>query len=958
MGGEQISNIVEEKEESTEKEERTEDKEEKIEDKGESEDKEKEELEKRKEKFLSYFKKKSNVKDTTQDNEKIDSREEPIEASDKESKDQIEIRKDKFIGFFKQKWNWLVYIVLAIIIYFGFHIRTQNLRLLRDVTTNKYIPLALDPFAVLRYANYILENGKLMAIDLMRYYPTGFSSLIEFNLLSNFIVYLYKFLSFFSPGITLDKVHVLYPPIAFIFIMVFFFLFLRKIFDYKIALLATAFLAVLPPFLYRTMAGFSDKEALAILFMFVAFYFYVSAWKSEKLINAVLLGLAAGITTALMALTWGGSSFVFLTIGLFALIELFLNKFKEKDFFVYTAWALSSIIILNIAHPIKFAVKGLLTSTTGGIVIFSFFVGLLNYLLFDLDLLKIKVKVKEKMPLTLASFGIAFILGIIALLVISGPSFFIEKLSSLYIDLTKPFGTNRWVLTVAESHQPYVKDWFNDFGRSYSWAFIFGAVLLFYETVKPLKKKAWKLTAIFAIFILGFIFSRYTSNSTFNGLTRISQFTYIGSLVMFILVIAALYLYSFYKNKDIFREITKFDKSITFVLVWFLIMVVAARSAIRLLIVFAPVTAFLFSYFVFKVSEKISLKFKTNIYRYIVYVIIAILVISTFTGFAGSSLAQGKFTGPSYNQQWQLAGQWIRENTREDAVFAHWWDYGYWVQTGGGRATLTDGGNAGGYELNHWMGRHVITGQSEKEALEFLKAKNATHLLLISDEIGKYPAFSSIGSDENYDRYAWITTFSLDVNNIQETRNQTIYVYTGGHVLDEDFVWQGTVYPRRAAGIGAVTLPTISDDSGNTILGQPSVILVYGAQQATIPLRCVFFDNNLYEFNVEGIDGCFRIIPNIANNNQMNPIGNGLYLSPKVRRTLFTQLYLFNQDSENFKLAYNDENSLPLSIYQGRLIGPLKIWEIGYPDNLEVPEEYYKNELPNSEVTVIKPEYA
>ena len=50
-----------------------------------------------------------------------------------------------------------------------------------------------------------------------------------------------------------------------------------------------------------------------------------------------------------------------------------------------------------------------------------------------------------------------------------------------------------------------------------------------------------------------------------------------------------------------------------------------------------------------------------------------------------------------YTWQWQQAMGWVRDNTPVTAVFAHWWDYGYWVQTIGERATILDGGNAIGY---------------------------------------------------------------------------------------------------------------------------------------------------------------------------------------------------------------------------------------------------------------------
>ena len=39
---------------------------------------------------------------------------------------------------------------------------------------------------------------------------------------------------------------------------------------------------------------------------------------------------------------------------------------------------------------------------------------------------------------------------------------------------------------------------------------------------------------------------------------------------------------------------------------------------------------------------------------------------------------------------WLDAYQWVRENTPPDAVVASWWDYGYWTQTLGERASIAD----------------------------------------------------------------------------------------------------------------------------------------------------------------------------------------------------------------------------------------------------------------------------
>jgi hypothetical protein len=139
-------------------------------------------------------------------------------------------------------------------------------------------------------------------------------------------------------------------------------------------------------------------------------------------------------------------------------------------------------------------------------------------------------------------------------------------------------------------------------------------------------------------------------------------------------------------------------------------------------------------------------------------------------------------------------------------------------------------------------------------------------------------------------------------------------------------------------------------------IGQPSVILVYQGEQKRIPLKCVFLNNKKYEFS-DGVEGCFRVIPVVDSNSGMNAIGAGLYLSPRVKKSLFAKLYLFDEQSQNFRLVYTDDPNIPLALYTGRLIGPYKVWEISYPQNLKVPDYFYKRELPDPEVTKVKDVY-
>jgi asparagine N-glycosylation enzyme membrane subunit Stt3 len=898
----------------------------------------------------------------------------------------------------------------------GFLMRMQNISLLKDVTTGKYIPLALDPHNFMRYAEYIAEHGKLYAVDALRYFDFGAKMRIETVILPYFIVGIQKILAIFSNIFTIDFVHIIYPPIAFAISLIFFYLLIIRLFNTKIAVIATSILIVIPPYLYRTMAGFSDKESLGMLLLFMTLYFLVEGWQSKDTKKAIGFGLLSGIFTGLMGYSWGGVNLLFLLIGGFAFVEILLGKFDKKFFYVYASWVIGMFLLLNgylfyDYGGARFGYKILLGSFTSGLAIFAFFIALVDFFLFQIDIIKIKKYVKGIAPYSVLSLLIAVVLAFSGMSVIEGPQFFAEKYDQMVERFFTPYGTTRWHLTVAEGHQPYFTSWLGQMGWHYIIFFLLGSVYLFYETVKPIGKRRFELTALYALFIWAFIFSRYSQGSQYlNGVSPTAKFLYAGSLVIFSSILGILFLYSYYKDKATFENINKIERKYIFIFIWFLLMVVAARGAERNIFIFAPITAVLAAYFLYsfvKIAFNYVPRLNDKVYRVAGYIIIAIVIMFAFwplastvnkiplinkipvitkqgflLNFADQTMSQGKYTGPSYNTQWQLAGQWVRDNTPkpnitytldergnkvmhyEGPVFAHWWDYGYWVQNGFQRATLLDGANLRGL-WNYFMGRNVLTAENQTEALSFLKTRNLTHLLIISDEIGKYTAYSSIGGGVNYERYSWITPFTLNQENTQETRNQTVYMYQGSYVLDEDFTYDGHTFPGQGSGVGAVFIPTqnIEVQVGEgmqlrQIINQPTLAMVHGGQRFDVPIKCLYTNKQMIKFPGEGYEGCFRVMPTITGNGQMNPFGAGLFVSKRGVNALWTQLFLFEQndpdyDTSAFKLIYNDEDRMPLALYNGRQIGPFKIWEMDYPEDTPINEDYLARSYEQLNLTAV-----
>jgi asparagine N-glycosylation enzyme membrane subunit Stt3 len=894
-------------------------------------------------------------------------------------RDELEERKQKIISFLKQKKDWAYYLILAFIVFVGTFIRTRNISKLKDITTGTWtLGPDLDPFLFLRWAKDIVEYGSLMVWDMMRCVPLGFNTAAEMKLLSYMIAWFHHFLSFFSKEMTVTYAAIWFPVIMFALTAIAFFLFARKIFYKKskkirntIALIATSFFVLIPSLLPRTIAGIPEKESAAFFFMFMAFYLFLEAFTSKKLKKGLIFGVLAGIATAIMALTWGGVIFIFFTIPTAVLLAFIFGKIKQKELYIYLSWLISSFIIM-MPFSTRYSLTNLVmsTSTGGGIGVFV----IIGISLLVMNNKKLKeIKKKTKLPEEIFALLISILILFIPILILFGPNFIFDQISGTIQPLITPM-TTRFGLTVAENRQPYfASDWKNSFGPVvfniplFFWLFFIGSVALFGSMIKKLRKKE-KVILIFSyfIFLVCLIFSRYSPSSILNGTSGLSLFIYFGGALFFLGSLGYFYFKNYKEGYSVFKE---FDFSYILYFIILTLGIIGARAGIRLIMVLGAVSPIAISFIIVKISQ--SYLNKKNEEKFFVGIIVLLVLIASlftlWTYYQQDIYTAENFAPGAYQIQWQKAMAWVRENTSPDAVFAHWWDYGYWLQSIGERATILDGGNTVVY-WNYLMGRHVLTGSDEQKALEFLYTHNGTHLLIDSTEIGKYTAYSSIGSDENYDRFSWITTFLMDERQTQETDTETSYIYTGGSVIDKDIIWEEDgkeiFLPKKKAGIGAIILKK----KGEKIL-QPAGIFVYNGQQYEIPLKYAYVGDKLYEFQ-EGLDAGIFIFPKLDisadGRSSINQIGAAMYLSKRTIHSQLANLYLFDQKSDYFNLAHSEDSLIIENLkqqgveikdfmyYQG-FQGPIKIWEISYPSDIKANPEYLEITFPNPEVNIATP---
>ncbi|MHA2182674.1 MAG: hypothetical protein ACXAAH_14735, partial [Promethearchaeota archaeon] len=382
------------------------------------------------------------------------------------------------------------------------------------------------------------------------------------------------------------------------------------------------------------------------------------------------------------------------------------------------------------------------------------------------------------------------------------------------------------------------------------------------------------------------------------------------------------------------------------------VMLITGRSTTRLFFVIAPFMCLCAAYFVVMIFRYFWGGNGDEILRVLIMGLLIVSVIaSVFVIYSSYNTVsnQAKYTGPSAGVQWQQAMSWVRENTPEDSIFAHWWDYGYWVQTLGERATIADGGHAQGmFNGDHKIGRYMLTTPYQESALSFFKTAGIDYLLIDQTDLGKYPAYSKIGGGSGsdfMDRYAAIPVMLVDAKQTRETGDGVVIVYSGGTYLFEDIYYNDEerdifLPANKAAVVGII----INLNGGS--LTQPEAVYIYNNVQTKIPIRYIYFDGDLIDYG-NGLDAVIDIIP-AYDGNGMNPMGSAIYLSQKVSKSLFAQLFLLDDAFGNYpsvKIAHIEDDPVVASMkaqgvdvgdfiyYQG-FRGPIKIWDVS-----EIPEE-------------------
>ncbi|MDO8647798.1 MAG: STT3 domain-containing protein [Candidatus Diapherotrites archaeon] len=215
------------------------------------------------------------------------------------------------------------------------------------------LPFEFDPYWHARMVSYIVQGQPVPAFDPMAYYynpqQTDFGSPLFWYAAAGLYTIVHPFGPYSKDALILvmNLLPALYGALA---AFVVFFL-VKEIYGRKPAIAAAILAAVIPAFVYRTMAGFFEPTSSGFFWLVSGLYFLVKATNNtENLKKGIIFAIASGAMLSLMALSWKGFTFTYLfllPIGFFTLLKI-LTKSEVKDGLNYAIYYLISIGLMTL----------------------------------------------------------------------------------------------------------------------------------------------------------------------------------------------------------------------------------------------------------------------------------------------------------------------------------------------------------------------------------------------------------------------------------------------------------------------------------------------------------------------------------------------------------------------------------------------------------------------------------
>ncbi len=615
---------------------------------------------------------------------------------------------------------------------------TALLLRLEPLIDSQPIVRAFDPWFQLRVTDYVVENGYSAFFtwhDDATWVPWGRdmarTSYVGVPFTSAFFYFVLN-----GIGIQVDvlTVSLLLPAFMGALTAVVAFFLGRELSNNTVGLFSGLFMAFIPAYLTRTIAGFYDNECIGVFAIVLTSYLFLRGLKRGSLLS----GVGAGVALGYLLVSWGAADFM---LGLFALytgVMLLMGRYSKRLLSTYLTTISIGLFIggliprngfENLGDFVILAPIGM----AGLLVMYEIWLRIGAYRETTASALSPLMK-----PILVGL--IAPLVGVVAYMLYAGDTDLeitpytsnpILRLGGKFLTVINPFTRldQRILASVAE-HLP------SPWGS-------------FYNTL---------LILIF-FFPLGmyFAFKRGRDEDWFILVYGVTSVYFAGSMIRLSLILAPG------------------------------VAILAAVAAYNILSPYAKVITqkSVFERRRFRMSSSLTSEHALTAFAFVglllsVNIILGIQYVSFQIGNPEFSNMPLSSTGQATD--WQTAMTYIRNTLPDSSVIASWWDYGYWINSASDAKTIVD--NATFNTTQIAMMGYALMSLNLTDSLRTFKTWNTTHVLVYFGH-----RISGLGGDEG--KWPWLVRIAEDRFGRNYIDDAT---YLGSSDETQDAFYQSTLY--------------------------------------------------------------------------------------------------------------------------------------------------------------------
>lgn len=607
----------------------------------------------------------------------------------------------KYQQYGKQTQPAIIFITLSCISILAFLIRVFS------VIRYESVIHEFDPWFNYRTTQFVVKNGVYSFwnwFDPDAWYPLGRviggTTYPGIMFTSTFIYRIAELLYF---PLDIRNICVFLAPVFAAFTSIVGYFFVKEVSGRSDAgLLSSLFIAIVPGYISRSVAGSYDNEAVAIFALLVTFYFYIKSVNEGSL----LYSLICSFCYLYMVSAWGGYVFIMNLIPLYNLFLIIIGRLTYKIYISYTVfYIIGTMFSMQIPFVMFNAIE-----TSEHMLGHAVFIVMQVLIFIDF--------IKDNLPQSLfKSLYNIFIYGLVislvfAFLVLS----FLGKINfqSRSLTLLDPTYASKFIPLVASvsEHQPTTwSAFFNDLHLLLTWCPLGLYFCYFNPTNSRIFISLFGVASIYFSCIM--IRLLLISSPAFCLLAGIG----LSDLIRYF--ISQMKELPIETNKSIdtnnsMNYIEKFNKNRK------------NKTPFLLVLLFISIISFFITTFIYHCVWVSAESYASP------------SIVLAGRRSDGSKLIIDDFREAYY---------WLRKNTKPDAKIVSWWDYGYQISGMSNRAVIVDN--------NTWNNTHIATvgatlAYDEEESFKICKKLDADYILII------FGGYASNTSSDDIAKFLWM----------------------------------------------------------------------------------------------------------------------------------------------------------------------------------------------------------